>query len=406
MERMSRDKIIELSNGVLFSERLTMGLERHMEELLQKILINKKGVASHINTIRSIANKPFLDYRKEVMCNILGVGELNDYFMFDAEIVKNLKVGSGELLLEFIESCEIYWDFKNALTFSCDLSRNKFNTDKLDKNKMKNLLTSIDELGLECIVVNFISNFYPCVLRLSKSNFKLGLKRFGETYDTYCITVSVADDMKIDRKGIDFFLNGKSISFYLVPELYSKIFVDNKYLSMRKKVSDFGYEFISKVDDTLRPVECIMQPIEGESKGYDSDAFNLIPYGVRNRDNTISEYTGLHFEEMLQMCFCCLDRYINRKKVYKKGKEQDDGVSVKMRVPSDKNPNEVLSRGVNLSDIVIYERKHRVNLGGHHASPREHIRRGYWRHYKSGKTVWIESTTVNKGVKKKTYYKV
>lgn len=26
MERMSRDKIIELSNGVLFSERLTMGL--------------------------------------------------------------------------------------------------------------------------------------------------------------------------------------------------------------------------------------------------------------------------------------------------------------------------------------------------------------------------------------------
>ena len=271
---------------------------------------------------------------------------------------------------------------------------------------MKDLLASIDELGLECIVVNFISSSFPCVLRLSKSNFKLGLKRFGETYDTYCITVSVANDMKIDKKGIDFFLNGKSISFYLVPELYSKIFVDNKYLSMRKKVSDFGYEFVSKVDDTLRPVECIMQSIDGSDKPYNSDAFNLIPYGVRNRDNTISEYTGLHFEEMLQMCFCCMDRYINRKKVYKKGKEKDDGVSVKMRVPNDKNSNGVLSRGVKLSDIVIYERKHRVNLGGHHVSPREHIRRGYWRHYKSGKTVWIESTTVNKGVKKKTYYKV
>lgn len=35
--------------------------------------------------------------------------------------------------------------------------------------------------------------------------------------------------------------------------------------------------------------------------------------------------------------------------------------------------------------------------GGTHASPREHTRRGHWRRYKSGKTIWIEDNVINAG---------
>lgn len=47
-----------------------------------------------------------------------------------------------------------------------------------------------------------------------------------------------------------------------------------------------------------------------------------------------------------------------------------------------------------------------VRQGGTHASPRLHLRRGHWRRYKSGKTVWIEACKVGKpelGVVAKTY---
>lgn len=37
--------------------------------------------------------------------------------------------------------------------------------------------------------------------------------------------------------------------------------------------------------------------------------------------------------------------------------------------------------------------------GGSHASPCEHVRRGHLRTYKSGKQVWINGTTINKGSK-------
>ncbi len=39
----------------------------------------------------------------------------------------------------------------------------------------------------------------------------------------------------------------------------------------------------------------------------------------------------------------------------------------------------------------------RKQLGGTHASPIEHERRGHWRTYKSGKRTFVESTTINKG---------
>lgn len=49
------------------------------------------------------------------------------------------------------------------------------------------------------------------------------------------------------------------------------------------------------------------------------------------------------------------------------------------------------------------------NLGGHHASPVSHERRGHYRHLKSGKVVWVRECTVNpekKVEKKQTIYRI
>lgn len=45
-------------------------------------------------------------------------------------------------------------------------------------------------------------------------------------------------------------------------------------------------------------------------------------------------------------------------------------------------------------DLTLPSYRSEVSLGGTHASPRWHMRRGHWRRYKSGKQVWISLTEV------------
>lgn len=44
------------------------------------------------------------------------------------------------------------------------------------------------------------------------------------------------------------------------------------------------------------------------------------------------------------------------------------------------------------------DKREGVTLGGSHASPREHLRRGHIRRYQDGKTVWVNATVVNPGI--------
>lgn len=48
-------------------------------------------------------------------------------------------------------------------------------------------------------------------------------------------------------------------------------------------------------------------------------------------------------------------------------------------------------------------KRHNEGEKQHHSSPREHERSGHYRHYKSGKVVYIQPTTVNKGHEKVIY---
>lgn len=380
---------------MLYSDELIKRLQTSIKKGLYEIHKSKRVANEIYDFLEEYIHSPFTDFQS----------------LFFERIDPNDK-GSFETVNMLIHDYEVYWDFSNGLTFYCDLDKNKFTVDKLKKDYMISALNKLlNNFDTECIIVNAKKGSNkPFILRLSKSDFKLGLKRQGELYDTYCFTVSIQSDNGVD----------KSMSAYLVPELYPKVFIDKNYTRLiDKDTHDMLSDSCSEVEmiissSRLRNIHNkMLEEIGGGTDEatvvdtYDSNAFLLLPFGVRNNDDysgDIFKETGIHFEELLSICFYCIDKYVNRKKVYKKGSTKSDcGVSTKVYIP-DGGTKE--TRLVSLQDMVVYEREHKVSLGGHHASPREHIRRGYWRHYRSGKTVWIESTTVNKGVKKKTYYKV
>jgi hypothetical protein len=44
---------------------------------------------------------------------------------------------------------------------------------------------------------------------------------------------------------------------------------------------------------------------------------------------------------------------------------------------------------------ITGKKKQSQPRGGTHASPVTHLRRGHWRHYKSGKRSWVEAALIN-----------
>lgn len=426
---------------MLYSEVMQEELLDYIRDILSQVYRSGSDVERCIKAIKDSVYEPFKDYKKAVANAVKVFYKIKDV---------KLATKSYSLILRALEITEIYWDFRNAITFSCDLKKNKFSTDKLDSLKMKNLLNDLQEMGSECIVVNCKKEGYnPIVLRLSKSGFKIGLKSSNKSFNAYCLTISNMDKTKTGN------YDGKSVSFYIIPELYSKVFIDKPYFEAMQVANDgLCSDFINC--SGVRSVDCIITneefnnsdkdfdkwwiekhggkierntPLFGESLKdgklcYKTNDFSIIPYGLRNNKEYIGsmlDSIGIYFEEALHICFFCLDKYINRRRIYKKGKSEDDGLSMRVTLPdtkqsdkksgkeADKNNKAVkLKSGmkvVSLRDIVVYERANKTYLGGHHASPREHYRSGYWRQYKSGKRVWIKPVTVNKGNKQKVVYK-
>lgn len=375
---------------VLYSENLESNMENLIYSEIRRVAKNNKDRVYLENELKKYIYEPFEDFRENF------IEKLADYICIQEE----LGLGYTTSLLKLTQNCEVYWDFKNSLTFYCDLSKNKFTSDKVDKVKLKDLLEKLQNVcNKDCIVINAQKEGKdPFVLRLSKSYFNMGLQKDGETHSNYCLTLSVYDKEK---------RQDKSVSFYIVPELYPKMFIDNSYIGTVNTVN------IKGISDYCKSVKMVLQSIkQDELKDTVSDSFRIFPYGVRNNESVIQDLyddTGFTVEPFIHICMYCLDKYVNRKRIYKKLDEvKEHGVSARVSLPKDGKEGSVgvVTKFVNVRDIVVYEKKHKVSLGGHHASPREHQRCGYWRQYKSGKRVWINATTVNAGVKKKTVYKV
>lgn len=288
-------------------------------------------------------------------------------------------VDSGRGTTEMKGVCQMYenyYDLINSLTFVLKESMLGDKPVPLpDKERVVRLFNQLKESEYEGVIVN--TDPY-CLARVNKTVYTVEQVSTGKVHDVYALTITIAENDKV-----------KSASYFIVPDLYPKLFTlpEGIYLTfntMAVNIRDKDENGIS-------------------TGGTLSTEWAILSKGVRQNGLGCNLYIDSYISTLL----LCMDHFFNRKRVYTKGKEQKKsdkfGISAKVSVGSGRHSKR--ERFVSLGDIVLHERSTGTRLGGHHASPREHIRSGHWRHYKSGKKVYIESVTVNKG-KDKVIYKV
>lgn len=131
--------------------------------------------------------------------------------------------------------------------------------------------------------------------------------------------------------------------------------------------------------------------------------------GKKNRVNsdcavyhTVKLCTGYTLDELLNACFYALEVYNNRSK-RKIDRSLNNGITIKHSTHTVRDYNSS-NDFISIKEYRTYEnRQKREYQGGHHSSPKEHYRKGYLRHYKSGKIVEVKPTVVNKGKEKSVY---
>lgn len=268
---------------------------------------------------------------------------------------------------ESILHIENYYALMNGITFYCDC-------DKLDKplnrNKADDITTvfkMLEESSYDGIIVN-LSAVPNGFIRVNKLLYHIKREKDDKEYKIYSITITKLKDNDIS-----------SLNFYIAPELYPRILSND-----------------IKTNNSMN-VTFIDRRLEQKAELY------IYGYGPRNQD---ALFPNIYFEELLNLMLTCFNRFMNRKKIYKKGKEKHDGIHTKIQTQEDIKQNTY--HFTPISDICIYERKTGTTVHGHHASPREHKRTGHWRTYKkTGHKVWIPECIVNKGCKTgKTIYKL
>lgn len=289
-----------------------------------------------------------------------------------------------------ISDYENYYDFVNSLTFICSQDKIKNHTDRLPDD-MVNLIDKFYKMySYEGIVVNIEDRHGICdiCVKLSKCDFKVKRKQTGICYDVYGINVCLVD------------CNSNRVEPFCIryiPELYPRLFVDVVNVSEWEGLMG------------INMYNCMECEYSGSIDGIHDMKLYILSYRARNTDKIVSGDSGMYIEEILNALYYCLNRFMNRKMVYKEGDSNEAG---NIRISGNKEAggdirikDSKTHRIVSLRDIVNSSKKPGNSNNHTHKSPCEHRRRGYWRKCKSGKVVWINETIVNKG-KQKAIYKV
>lgn len=376
-------------NTELLSEQLFQYARNSINELLEICKVNKKQADEFMGGLDESCRLDFKGYI-ERLNSVTGI-----YDALDKQDKRLYKM--SDKVCAMICDYENYYDILNSLTVLCNIKDKEFSNNKLP-DSMAGLIDKFYKLyNYEGIMVNIRNRDGEQNLgvKLSRNTYKVKHIKTGNWYDSYNITIYLYKGMNVYEP----------LSFIYIPELYPKLFMtpynEGKYTSITG-IKDFSY------------MECKFGNYvykESSSTGIREDRsmskLAILPYRARNTKKLCTESEDAYMEEILNVVYYCLDRFINRKKIYKPGNN---------KVSTDKNSetnntNIAIktsnNKYVRLSDIVITENKgsNRSIRSNTHQSPCEHRRRGYWRKYKSGKMVWVKETIVNKG-KQRVVYKV
>lgn len=187
-----------------------------------------------------------------------------------------------------------------------------------------------------------------------------------------------------------------TVEFDFVLEKLPRIFIYGEYMGACE-------EYCKRCN----PYECRIEILNGNTR----NSGPQVLCGKRVRDTCVCSVnqlvmavTDYSIDELLSACAYAVGLYVNRRK-RSTDKTESTGVKVQKKVHEPKQNTSVVKM-LTLREYNSYERKEKKEWqGGHHSSPIQHERCGYWRHYKNGKKVWIKPCTVNKG-KDKGVYKV
>lgn len=110
--------------------------------------------------------------------------------------------------------------------------------------------------------------------------------------------------------------------------------------------------------------------------------------------DVIDDRTQIYINSLVGSLICFLIHYGNLEPMY----HEDPSIENHYRLHEALDKENTYARTTRVVKLN-HPRKlqYRGRLGGTHASPEEHQRRGHWRTYKSGKRTFVNETTVNKG---------
>ena len=257
-----------------------------------------------------------------------------------------------------------FWIARHALLFSVP-------EDALDSTKYS--LSDITELGIgdESIVVNFTRDggYSPWYLQLAKSTDKI-LAR-GVPAECYTFGLNFIAD-----KDSGFF---NCYTATIIKDLWPRVYIES---TLCQQCDVANHHKVSIVHKGMGPAKADMCLV-GERHSTYCDCCTF-PLGAHKA-----------LQIMMYVCYCYRHRRVLSKTDSKPRQRRQSFVAVKQTVEVNNAVADIpLEQIVHDKGKVEYRR-----VGGHHASPREHIRRSFDRHYKSGKVSHIEQIVVNRGNK-------
>lgn len=240
----------------------------------------------------------------------------------------------------------------------------------------------------EDLLFDFTNDLF--LFRISKCRYRMQLG--NKYYQVYKGTIT------IDTDSVSGFSEGDScatLEFDFVVEKLPRVFFYGEYMGT--------CEVCKRCSQSEHYIE--------NYNGSINSSGSQVLCGKRNREsgycilnNCTKQNIGYSIDEILNACLYAVSLYVNRRK-RSTDKTESTGVKIQKKVHEPKQNTSVVKM-LTLREYNSYERKEKKEWqGGHHSSPIQHERCGYWRHYKNGKKVWIKPCTVNKG-KDKGVYKV
>ena len=359
-----------------------------ISEELRNVLVNTLNKSyKEFGIRRDIKQLAKLDYEDFLKATQVDLNSIASKARNEKELMETIN---------FMETLTIseqnYYILENSIKMIVDL-------DKIDKSWKPNdaFFKNLDNSVVEDFTIDFIGKkditfCVKCVKMESE------IQEDDNSYSRRSISISM---LKKDGMihTVDYqIISGKYPRVYIADIDYSRLC---KGCTICREVT-----FTEKCETTIRDIRV------------HDNTYYQVPKNLRRLGSNCKIQNGYNLQydidDIIYATLYAINKFISRKTIvknsdkYNKKLDEQVRVAVPVKSESNKNNNNKNSnvRYVTLKDHVVYEKKTGYKPHTHHKSPCEHYRRETVRKLKSGKTVPVKGSVVNKGKGNNVVYKV